>query len=125
MDQLKTPLSVPGRRVGGSGGRRSSGGGVGGRLTANVRSALVVLTATLALVLLAHSHIGHTAADRAVRQLGLLAAVGAGDDALLPEYVGEERLLRTLTEECARGEDTVISLGEGGGVVVERHINTT
>jgi len=43
----------------------------------------------------------------------------------LPKYVTEERLLRTLAEECARREDTIIYIGGDGGMVVDRHINTT
>jgi hypothetical protein len=84
-----------------------------------LRGTLGLLAAGVALLLVTHSRLARDLAG------GRLFHLPGVDDAALPGYAADERLLRAITEECAKREDTVIYVNSSNHMVVEREINLT
>ena len=80
-----------------------------------VRSLLYLCAGGVALLLLTHSRL---AGLRQLRPQPPPALLGVPADAR-SEYVRDERLLRQITEECAKRQDTAIYVGAAGEMVVE------
>ena len=121
VDLIKSSKRNPTPSPGGGGRRARSA------WSPPVRGALALVLLAAAALLTSHSWLASSAGVGAARRLGGHGPE-AGDwfDAPPGEHVQQERMLRALTEECARGEDSVIYLDEPSGAMrVEKRLNFT